>query len=243
MRVLPVALTSTTRWSKTREASPASRSPTISWLRPAGASPKALSAFSNSAWQARAVSGVFSDGFHTTALPQTSARVAFHAHTATGKLKALITPTTPSGCQDSRMWWPGRSEAMVRPYSWRDRPTAKSQMSIISCTSPRPSWVILPASQDTSSASSALWARSTSPNRRTSSPRRGAGTLRQASKAACAAAILAGTLLAGSSATAPMRLPSMGLWMTWAPWLAAWALTPRRLRRLSTMDSSCRRFD
>lgn len=25
---------------------------------------------------------------------------------------------------------------MVRPYSWRDRPTAKSQMSIISCTSP-----------------------------------------------------------------------------------------------------------
>jgi hypothetical protein len=28
---------------------------------------------------------------------------------------------------------------MVRPCSWRDRPTAKSQMSIISCTSPRPS--------------------------------------------------------------------------------------------------------
>ena len=25
---------------------------------------------------------------------------------------------------------------IVRPYSWRDRPTAKSQMSIISCTSP-----------------------------------------------------------------------------------------------------------
>ncbi|MNE85507.1 hypothetical protein D3C80_1825160 [compost metagenome] len=89
----------------------------ISWLRPSGASPKAFRAFSNSAWQASAVSGVFSDGFHTTALPHTSARVVFQAQTATGKLKALITPTTPSGCQVSRMWWPGRSEAMVRPYS------------------------------------------------------------------------------------------------------------------------------
>ena len=85
------------------------------WLRYWGASLKLLSTRSNSAWQASAVSGVFSDGFQITALPHTSARAVFHAHTATGKLKALITPTTPSGCQVSRMWWPGRSEAMVRP--------------------------------------------------------------------------------------------------------------------------------
>ena len=78
----------------------------------------------------------------------------FHDHTATGKLNAEITPTTPSGCQVSISRWPGRSEAMVRPYSWRERPTAKSQMSIISCTSPSASEVILPASRLTSVARS-----------------------------------------------------------------------------------------
>ena len=49
----------------------------------------------------RAQIGVFSDGFHTTLSPQTKARQAFHAQTATGKLNAEITPTTPSGCQVS----------------------------------------------------------------------------------------------------------------------------------------------
>ena len=55
----------------------------------------------SSAWQASAVSGVFSDGFHTTASPQTSASAAFHDHTATGKLNALMIATTPAGCQVS----------------------------------------------------------------------------------------------------------------------------------------------
>ncbi len=41
--------------------------------------------------------------------PQTSASAAFQAHTATGKLNAEMTPTTPSGCQVSIMRWPGRS--------------------------------------------------------------------------------------------------------------------------------------
>ena len=49
----------------------------------------------SSACAAHADSGVFSDGFHTTALPHTSASAAFHAHTATGKLNAEITPHTP----------------------------------------------------------------------------------------------------------------------------------------------------
>ena len=71
------------------------------------------------------------------------------AQTATGKLKAEMTPTTPSGCQVSIMRWSGRSEATVRPASWRERPAAKSQMSIISWTSPRPSERILPASMVT----------------------------------------------------------------------------------------------
>ena len=78
-----------------------------------------------------------------TLSPHTSASAVFHDQTATGKLKAEITPTTPAGCQVSIIRWPGRSDAMVSPWSWRDCPTAKSQMSIISWTSPRPSERIL----------------------------------------------------------------------------------------------------
>jgi hypothetical protein len=71
----------------------------------AGASAQPAAARANSAWVASAVSGVFSDGFHTHGSPQTSASAAFHAHTATGKLKAEMTPTTPSGCQVSIIRW------------------------------------------------------------------------------------------------------------------------------------------
>ena len=52
---------------------------------------------------ASAVSGVLGEGFHTATLPPITARQEFHAHTATGKLNALITPTGPSGCQVSLM--------------------------------------------------------------------------------------------------------------------------------------------
>ena len=93
---------------------PSEKTP-LTALRPSGASPKRCSARASSAWQASAVSGVFSDGFHTQALPQTRASAAFHDHTATGKLNALMTPTTPSGCHCSIIRWPGRSEAIVRP--------------------------------------------------------------------------------------------------------------------------------
>jgi hypothetical protein len=65
--------------------------------------------------QAIAVSGVLDEGFHKVASPHTAASAEFHAHTATGKLNALITPTTPSGCHCSYMRWPGRSECMVKP--------------------------------------------------------------------------------------------------------------------------------
>ena len=64
---------------------------------------------------ASALSGVRSDGFHTTGSPQTRAMAVFQDHTATGKLKAEMTPTTPNGCQVSISRWPGRSEGMVRP--------------------------------------------------------------------------------------------------------------------------------
>jgi hypothetical protein len=64
------------------------------------------------------------------------------------------------------------------PYSMRLWPTAKSAMSIISCTSPSPSGLILPISSATSEPSASLCLRSAS-RRRTASPRRGAGVVRQ----------------------------------------------------------------
>ncbi len=84
------------------------------------------------AWQAMAVRGVFSDGFQITVSPATRAIIAFQAQTATGKLKAVMTPTGPSGCHCSARRWSGRSLAIDSPYSCRLSPTAKSQMSIIS---------------------------------------------------------------------------------------------------------------
>src|SRR6202035_3038337 len=77
-------------------------------------------------WTARAHSAVLGEGFHTVALPLIAAKNAFQHQTATGKLNAEITPTTPSGCHCSYMRCGGLSECMVRPYSMRDCPTAKS---------------------------------------------------------------------------------------------------------------------
>ena len=97
----PVADSSATRRSAA-SASPVTRPPISSEHNPSGASaPKRSMARPTSACTASAVSGVFSEGFHTTLLPHTSASAAFQAHTATGKLNAEITPTTPSGCHVS----------------------------------------------------------------------------------------------------------------------------------------------
>ena len=53
--------------------------------------------------EAMADSGVFGDGFQMVMSPQIAATNAFHAHTATGKLNAEITPTMPIGCHCSYM--------------------------------------------------------------------------------------------------------------------------------------------
>ncbi len=81
----------------------------------AGSTPFARATSSAILVHAMAVSGVWLEGFHTTLSPHTAAMAAFQLHTATGKLNALITPTTPSGCHCSIMRWSGRSECMVRP--------------------------------------------------------------------------------------------------------------------------------
>jgi hypothetical protein len=59
--------------------------------------------------------GVRLDGFHKHASPHTSASIEFQAHTATGKLKAVMIPTVPSGCHCSRIVWPARSECIESP--------------------------------------------------------------------------------------------------------------------------------
>ena len=64
---------------------------------------------------ATAQSMVFEDGFHSTTSPQIKASIAFQDQTATGKLKADITPTIPNGCHCSNMRWSSRSEWVVMP--------------------------------------------------------------------------------------------------------------------------------
>ena len=84
-------------------------------LQMAGSNPKSRSTFSAIFVQAMAVRGALEDGFHRMGSPQTRAMAVFQLQTATGKLKAVMTPTTPRGCHCScRRCW-RRSLGMVRP--------------------------------------------------------------------------------------------------------------------------------
>ena len=71
-------------------------------------------------WVAIAVSGALRDGFQMTVSPAIAATMAFQAHTAFGKLNAVITPHGPRGCHCSYMRCWDRSECMESPKSWRD---------------------------------------------------------------------------------------------------------------------------
>ena len=122
IRVEPVAESSATAGSSTR-ARPTAASPRTTCAT-SGEKPDSDSARDSREDEASAHSGACSEGFQTTVSPHTRAMAVFHDHTATGKLNAEITPTTPSGCQVSISRWPGRSEVIVRPNSCRDSPTA-----------------------------------------------------------------------------------------------------------------------
>jgi len=233
MRVEPVAETSGTRGSST-SASPTSRAPMTTCSRSSGA-PERRAASCASARHASAVRTVFSDGFHTTESPHTNASAEFHDHTATGKLKAVMTPTTPSGCHCSIMRWPGRSLAIVRPCSWRESPTARSQMSIISWTSPRPSDTIFPASIVTRAPRSSLCSRSRLPSSRTKPPRTGAGTVRHCSKAAWARPTASPTSVAECALTRPSSEPSIGVRQTIWPSALNGSGAPIRSRTSATL--------
>ena len=97
------------------------------------------------------------------------------------------------------------------PYSMRDWPTAKSAMSIISCTSPMPSALILPFSSATSLPSGSSLSRSALATRRMASPRTGAGVMRQVSKDSRAVAITRSYSAGVVERTLAMTLPVVGL--------------------------------
>ena len=137
IRQLPVAEISGSRRSSIIRSPTSAASPTQRLKTPA--QPFAAATRLTMFCTAIAVSGVSGDGFQIIVSPQTAASSAFQAQTATGKLNAVMTPTGPSGCHCSNIRCSGRSLAIVSPWSCRDRPTAKSHMSIISWTSPSPS--------------------------------------------------------------------------------------------------------
>src|SRR5579875_1009239 len=99
MRVEPVAETSGILLSLAMR-SPKSLSPITKLQTPSGTL-FSLKIFEMIFKQAIAHSGVFSEGFQIHTSPQTQASMAFQLHTATGKLKAEIIPTIPSGCHCS----------------------------------------------------------------------------------------------------------------------------------------------
>ena len=237
IRVEPVALSRATPGWSTR-ASPTSGPPIRTCDRSVGA-PTSAMARARIAWLASDVSGVSSDGFHTTGSPHTSATAVFQDQTAAGKLKALMTPTTPSGCQVSISRCPGRSDGIVRPYSCRERPTAKSQMSIISWTSPRASEVILPTSRLISVARSSLCSASSSPSRLTRAPRAGAGTFRHARKALCARSTASSTDVASDHASELRRSPLTGEVASTSP-AGASRSTPQAPRRSGSPGAGAR---
>ena len=100
MRTLPVAETSGMRRSCISASPIVGPEPATRFRMPSGRSlPFSTGHISCSA--AMALRAAFEDGFQTTVSPHTRAIKAFQDHTASGKLKAVITPTGPSGCHCS----------------------------------------------------------------------------------------------------------------------------------------------
>ncbi len=90
-------------------------------------------------------------------------------------------------------------------------------MSIISWTSPSASERVLPTSAVTRVARSALYSVSSSPQRLTSAPRRGAGTSRQVTNASAAASMAASMAASSCSVVPTSSPPVIGLAMAVSP--------------------------
>jgi hypothetical protein len=130
----------------------------------------------NSRYIACADAAAYSAGFHTTALPHSRAGTRYHDGTATGKFPAVITAATPTGTRKVNRFLSGISDGTVCPYSLRPSPRKKSQVSMISCTSPSASAYGLPISSVTSAARLFLLASTSRPIEAITRPRTGAGT-------------------------------------------------------------------
>src|SRR5215208_1868716 len=130
----------------------------------------------NSCASASPSAGAYSAGFHTTALPHRRAGTRYHAGTATGKLPAVITATTPTGVRKVNSCLSGISDGTVCPYSRRPSDRKKSQVSTTSWTSPSDSVYGLPISRVTSRASASLFRSTRRPTFLITPPRTGAGT-------------------------------------------------------------------
>jgi hypothetical protein len=116
---------------------------------------------------------------------------------------------TPTGMRKVNSCLSGISDGTVWPYRRRPSPMKKSQVSMISCTSPSDSAYGLPTSRVTSRASGFLLASKMRPTWAMTRPRAGAGTLahsRCASRAARAASTKVWASPSSTSATAsPVR--------------------------------------
>ena len=115
--------------------------------------------------------------FQIIVLPQMSPIDVFQPDTAQGKLNAEMIPTLPTGFHYSRIMCSGRSLGITFPAIVLDKPTAMSQISMYSCTSPSPSVLILPTSSEIRDPSAHFLALSSSPIYRMTSPRIGMGVL------------------------------------------------------------------
>ena len=109
----PVNETRGTRLSSTRRWPTSAPLPMTRFKIPS--TPNAAITRLQMCWTAMPHSGACEEGFQITVSPHTAAIAAFQDHTATGKLKAEITPTDPRGCHCSYMRWRGRSECIERP--------------------------------------------------------------------------------------------------------------------------------
>jgi hypothetical protein len=99
----------------------------------------------------------------------------------------VITAATPTGVRNVNSCLSGISLGTVSPYRRRPSPRKKSQVSTISCTSPRASARGLPTSRVTSRASASAFSDTIRPIAAITCPRTGAGTRAQAGWAARAA--------------------------------------------------------
>lgn len=112
---------------------------------------------------ATVVKQVVRAGFQIIVFPHINERAVFHPHTATGKLKAVMTPTIPTGFQTSIIQWSGLSLGKTFPSMVLDIPVAISHISMNSYTSPSPSDLILPISSDTTAPNASFFSLKATP--------------------------------------------------------------------------------